>query len=463
MATIKKLVLDNFAGVSKVDVNYSDKINYLVGVNGSGKSTVGITGLHFIMQGIANRKTEDVNYPVKGDRFRFIGDKGKSATGILVVDDKKHGEVTIIRKITKSGQELQIIPTDENVHLDQKWLTDLFNYFMIAPKQFAELSPKEQALSLGIDTADFDSEIAEKKKIVSNKNAIHKESKGKFEKMKEVITEDFLISHSKEQSLTELSEKVTFARDFQAAYQQNLNSLKAKSDRSEELQGDIDSIKLQILELGKKLEEKEKARETVINEIGEVNNEIAMADEEKENNPELYDLEALNLKIAQIEEFNKNVQKVEEFRKILQQEMTDSEQVEKAKAEQKASEEKKKTYLLQQKLPFKNMSINDKGELEVDGKYLKPPYFSTGELIKLIPILLSKQKAELKYVFVQDFDLLDKEKGQQLIDYLLKQGFQLVIEHVGKEALSKENTIIMKDCQVVEDYNEAVDEGDSLE
>src|SRR5690606_18397042 len=72
--------------------------------------------------------------------------------------------------------------------------------------------------------------------------------------------------------------------------------------------------------------------------------------------------------------------------------------------------EERLEYIKNFKFPFSNLSVDEDGGLLLNGKPIKEPYFSTGELLKIIPILISSQNPELKYVFLQDFNLLDDDK-----------------------------------------------------
>ena len=159
---INSLKLDNFAKYGQVEVSFDENITYLTGINGSGKSTIGLTGIWFMFQGIAE-KASGGNTPVIGERFRFIGPSSPTAKGEMVLfDEKKNAEIKVIRKLTKSGTELKF-EAPEGYNLDQQFLNDLFNVFLIAPKKFIDLSSKQQALALGIDTSSYDIELSKLK------------------------------------------------------------------------------------------------------------------------------------------------------------------------------------------------------------------------------------------------------------------------------------------------------------
>jgi hypothetical protein len=98
----------------------------------------------------------------------------------------------------------------------------------------------------------------------------------------------------------------------------------------------------------------------------------------------------------------------------------------------------------------------------LDSKPIKEPYFSTGEILKIVPTLLSTSNPDLKYVFLQDFNLMDEDKQKEIADYLTNKGFQLVVEMVGKSKVAEKNCILLKDNIVVEDYETQGQEALSL-
>ena len=96
---IKQIMLKNFANVNQIEINLSDSVTYLIGENGSGKTTVGLNAVWFILEGLALKGQKVLH----GDRFRFIGKQGKSAIGKLVLhDEAKNIDIIIQRKLLNS-------------------------------------------------------------------------------------------------------------------------------------------------------------------------------------------------------------------------------------------------------------------------------------------------------------------------------------------------------------------------
>ena len=148
---VKSIMLDNFAKFDHVKVDLDPNLTFLIGPNGAGKSTIGISALWFIMKGIAQKGDG-----LQGERFRFIGEEKASGTGTLVLHDEKLGaDIAVKRTLTKSGHKVEFIAPPDMM-LDQDWLNELFNVYLIAPQAFIDLSSKEQAIALGIDTKEYD-------------------------------------------------------------------------------------------------------------------------------------------------------------------------------------------------------------------------------------------------------------------------------------------------------------------
>ena len=106
------------------------------------------------------------------------------------------------------------------------------------------------------------------------------------------------------------------------------------------------------------------------------------------------------------------------------------------------------------KYPGANLSIGGDGELLKDNRPINENFHSTGELLKMIPILIATTNPTFKYVFIQDFHNLDEKNQQIVIEHLTSKGFQLVIELVGTEPIQGSNSILIKDNAIVESYEE---------
>lgn len=425
---IKSLKLNNFANYSEVNVSFSDTITYLIGKNGSGKSTLGVNAIWAMFAGIAEKgKTALI-----GERFRFIGPKAATASGEMVLhDEAKNVDIIVRRKISKSGNEVSFEAPD-GYPVSQQWLEDLFNVFLIAPKKFTELSSKQQAEALGIDTSEMDNEL---KTLKSEFTLINRDltNIGNFEAVEKVEAVDISNLNKEKDSILDFN-RVQSEIESDIVSKNNYISQLENQAQANQREIDIlliaqDAIKVKINNTKAEIASIPKAE--AIKPLDEINEKINSASD-------------TNLKAFQYEQYLVKLEKHKEVKG----------KIEANKTKQEANQKRRKDYIKSQKLPFDNLEINEDGELLLSGKPIKEPYFSTGELIRTVPILMSAKNPELKYVFIQDFNLLDEDKQNEVETYLTGKGMQLVIELVGTQKVNNENSILLKDCAVVDSYED---------
>jgi len=467
---IKEISLNNFAEYSKVTVSLDPNINFFVGKNGSGKTTLGLTGVQAIFQGIAEKATNGTT-PVIAERFRFIGPTGATSKNHLILIDEKNNnaEIKISRKITKTGSELQIEAPESYGQLNQEWLNSLFNIFLISPKKFCELTAKEQARALGIDTKKFDDEIAVLKKQYTEINAVYR-SFGELAEVEKVEKVD----------LTELQmQKNELRVKLNGIYLENKKA-------NEETRNTYNSKRQEIIdEVTKYNEEQVSLRRrynaafdalsiiknagytgtdvdswlnTLVSQLKEGKNATDLFPPEPEYIQELPDdseLKSIDDLILSANETNQKALLYEQYLQKKAQKEAKEKELKTNRDSQAAKEADRLEYIKSFKFPFSNLSVGEDGELLLNGKPIKSEYFSTGELLKIIPVLIATTQPELKYVFLQDFNLMDDEKQKEIEEFLTSKGFQLVVEIVGKEKITEKNCILLRDNVVVENYKES--------
>lgn len=463
---VKSIELNNFANYNKVSVSFDDNVTYLIGKNGSGKSTIGITAIWFMFCGIAEKSSCGTT-PLIGERFRFIGPNGKTANGEMILHDEKTGnDIKVIRKLTKTGTDLSF-EAPEGVELDQAWLTDLFNIFLIAPKKFTELSSKEQAKALGIDTKHFDEVTTRLKKQYTEINAVYR-SFGELPEVEKIERVDVTIlqAHKKEiadklnaKYLENKAHNEALKKEWEATCDEIDKKCAVFNNAQISLENKIE----QATSLYSKLEGLGYTGYEVKNWIDslgipqEQTNSESLYPSRPEYIPELPDraeLDAIDAQILAASETNNKALLYEQY-------LQKKEQKEAKEAELKANKDKQATieaerleYIKAFKFPFSNLTVGEEGELLLNGKPIKAEYFSTGELLKIIPVLISTTQPELKYVFLQDFNLMDEDKQKEIEEFLTGKGFQLVVEVVGKSKIADKNCILLRDNVVVEDYEQ---------
>ena len=88
------------------------------------------------------------------------------------------------------------------------------------------------------------------------------------------------------------------------------------------------------------------------------------------------------------------------------------------------------------------------GALLLNGRPVKEPHFSRGELELIVAKLYTSMNPTLKTRFIDDFETLDDESQTKLLDTLLAQGFQVITAEVRKTN-NKDNTLLLRECKVV--------------
>lgn len=464
---IKEISLNNFAKYDKVSVSFDDNITYLIGKNGAGKSTLGITAIWFMFQGIAE-KASGGNNPLIGERFRFIGPKAATAKGEMILHDEKTGaDIKVMRKLTKSGSDLSF-EAPEGYSLDQQWLTDLFNIFLIAPKKFCELSAKEQAKALGIDTKSFDDKIVLLKKQFTEINAVYR-SFGELAEVEKVERVDVANLQKQKDDVRQKLNTLYLGNkkandEKRKAHQEECDRINKEIGRFNEDQDELvkkfigarDAWYI-LRDAGCPVEGVDEWLETLRLSVQPLKNSVDHLPVEPEYIDEIPDdseLKAIDQQIIDAGETNNKALLYEQYLQKKEQKDAKEKELKANKDAQSDVEKERLEYIKSFKFPFSNLVVGEDGELLLNSKPIKAEYFSTGELLKIIPVLIATTQPELKYVFLQDFNLMDDEKQKEIEEYLTSKGFQLVVEMVGKAKVTDKNCILLRDNVVVEAYND---------
>lgn len=458
---IQEISLTNFARYDKVQCSFDEHVTYLIGNNGAGKSTLGLNAIWFMFMGIAEKSSAQTPTPLIGERFRFIGPKAATAKGEMILKDEKTGaSITVTRKLKKDGTELSF-EGPAGMTLNQAWLTELFNVFLIAPKRFIELSSKDQAKAIGIDTGDYDERI---KKLKSDFTLINRDLKNIWE-----ITEPDKITRVDIEALKVKKHEI---RD--RLNNKYLENKKANDDARKKWTEDCYNLSLEIDKFNEAQTDiasfVNKANEAlaVLRQCGYDGNEVSDFIAFKqlsykplkqyvplpeptyiEERPDDSDLKAIDEQIEKAAEINQQAYEYEQYEIKLKAKEAKKQELQDNKDSQYQEETARTNYIKKFELPYDGMTVGEDGELLYNGRPLKEPYLSTGELLKIIPVLLSSQNPELKYVFIQDASLLDTKSLHELEDELIPKGFQLVFEYVGDKTLDNENCIILRDGVIV--------------
>lgn len=430
---IQSIDLKHFEGFIKTHVDFDKKLTYLIGPNGKGKTTAGLTGLWFVLQSISQKAAQGSN-PIIGERYRFIHKDFSSAEGtVTLVDDTTNEIVTITRTMTAEKVTLKI-HSSIGRKLDQKWLDNLFNIFMVSPSRFTEMSPTEQVKALGVDVSQFTERIAELK---TDYTVINRQLSDLG-----TLPEEPIVIEPKD--LSEINTRLKAINERNLIITNNNNAIKEITDalanndvQLATVESNIKDLAEQILKLRQTIEVRYQERKAIV-----VKREELLT--KQELNPvaglqELLPTESIEAELNQAlnattfetdaKLTNANIAKRNKLRIDLNNNKFTQEQVIKSKNE----------YLTSCNLGIANLVIDEEGQLTYLDRFIRKPFFSAGELIRIVASLVSKTQVNkpdndsLKYFFIEEFNLLDEENQKKVIDYLTKLNFQLVIEYVGTE------------------------------
>ena len=98
----------------------------------------------------------------------------------------------------------------------------------------------------------------------------------------------------------------------------------------------------------------------------------------------------------------------------------------------------------------------------IDNRPFSETYFSKGEILRMGIKLAASANPKLKYVFIPDSQNIDEKNREKLFNELTTAGFQVVAEYVDTEKRKDHGSILLKENNVVESYDEAEEELDLL-
>jgi len=369
------------------------------------------------MKGIAERTKEGLI----GERFRFIGNEGKSSdVQITVYDEKTKNEVIIKNHITQQGNNITCEPVQ-----DENWLSELLNVAFLSARNFCQIDEKQQAVLLGINTSEYDKKI---KSLKEEFTLINREIRnfGNLEKVEvaEAVDVSKLILKKEELEKNYYSEQRVID-----GHNQESKRINEQRERGEI---EIKSLKEKLVKCEKWLAE---------NPMKPVKEDI-----EKPN------IETLREEINNAQENNFKAAKYQNY--LLVQEQKDKKEHElgdNSVAQNKIQDERLR-YIQKFEFGFDGLEVDFEGRLLLNGRPIKEQYFSKGELELIVAKLYVSQNPKLTLRFIDDFELLDEDNQKKIVDDLLEQGFQIITAEVGNKKI-KSNSILLRECKVVEKYD----------
>lgn len=464
--TLNRTDLRNFGKYSQISVEYNGNgVSYICAPNGGGKTTLTIVQLQACLEGIAENKSGN---KLLGSRFTFIGPAGKSADiGNRFHDERTDRYFTITNHLTAQGNEIKIKWEDDKP-AEPEWLEKFLSVELMSEKHFCSLTGQEQALALGIDTSSFDKRLKELKEEARDINL-------DLKKIGEIVP----VEKVDPISIDALKEKrKQIAAELNALYlknRQHNNNLKDEYHAAKQSH---------LMAVGKIMEENhnkelvivdcEKAL-TVLVAHGYSGEEVKLFVENLpqpvpfhdfdkpepeyiEETPSGKPLEDIDAEIEKAQATNRDVEKYQEYLKKVSEKEAKEKESDANSVKQEAEKIARLAYINEFKFGFAGLTTNENGELELNGRPIRDPYFSTGERIKIVSRLMVSRSPLFKTVFLDSYCELDDKAGPKLIEELLAEGFQPIVSIPNEKPIEGEYCIVLRDCKLVD----GKDEGEKL-
>jgi hypothetical protein len=410
---IKRLEMKNFAKFTDFECEFDGKVTHLVGINGAGKTTVGLTAIWAGLKGISEN---DRGGQLLGERFRFIGSAKKSADiEIVVFDEARQQEVTIRNHITKDANKITVSPVQS-----ADWINDLLSVAFLSAKNFTGKTSQEQALLLGIETGPLDAKIAE------------------------IKTEGTVLSRELK-AIGEIGE-------CKAVEEVNFSELVKEKTRIEEYNEDQNQIAEEREELVSQIEQQEEHIARLQNQIehatAELNRDQDILKKMKDPEP-LIPLDEINEKINNAQSTNAAAARYQQWKEDKARREKAAAALEKCKERLKAARQDRIDYIKTFDFGFEGLTVDEKGGLLLNERPIREPYFSKGELEIIVAKIHAAQNPGLKVRFIDNFEVLDQPNQEKIIKELLDKGFQVITAEIGESA-TKANTILLRECKRAE-------------
>ena len=426
---LTEISVKNFVLFDEAKIIIGDKVTRLIGANGTGKTTI-INGFWSAIKGISERPKEGQLY---GERYRFLKNPEKSSTALIrLYDEILKTEIIIQNTITNNNNSI-VITSSDGRKLDQSFCDNLLNTLFLSSDMFNSLDSQQQAKAIGIDLKEIDKKILEVKRNITeqkkttirfedmaNKIAIEKhEQKCEKETLSKISTLDE-ENKKVEQAEKELAKKENEVILLKEKLRTNNGSIQSKKDRINKLKEEISECEMDILTLSE-------INLVVENQLNQYLEEVSIA-----NIPEKQKMDVLYTELSAIRDNNKNALKYLEYQKRLE-----DVQLERKKLAE--LNDRKDNLLQERNEQMKEFSeigidVNEDGILTYQGKPIKKNYFSTGEYERIVTDLFILSNPQLKVRFLQNYSMLDEKNQTEIVNDLLKKGFQVITEEVSEQS-----------------------------
>lgn len=428
---IKKLKLKNFAQFTDLECEFDGRITRLVGVNGSGKSMIGLTSIWACLKGIAEKSKDG---QLIGERFRFIGNNQATADiELLIIDESRKVEIVVKNHISKAFNKITF-KAPQGYPVSQEWLNNLLNVAFLSAKHFSILDGKQQAVALGINTDTYDVELI---KLKNEYTLINRE----YRNFGDLVPKE----KQEEVDINKLIERQQEIFDFNEKQQEIIRKklecrdvIKRYEERFFEIKEEIDDLQERLKQKEKLIAEKQKEFDSLPDPISPM------------------DSNAILERIQKAQDINRQAIAYNAYLKTKKQKDLKKKQADENKEKQENIINKRLAYIKSFNFNFEDLEVGEDGGLLLKGRPIREPYFSRSELEIIVSKLYSSLNPKLKVRFIDDFELFDEKNQQKIIDDLLAADFQIITAEVGDEAV-KENTILLRECKIVENHKKKKD------
>lgn len=452
---LKKIRLKNFTQFTSFSCEFDGNITRLIGINGSGKTTIGLTAMWIGFCGVAEKSSKG---QLIGDRWRFIS-KGKKSADIelTLVDEMTGVEIIVKNHITKAANKITF-QAPEGYRVDEKWLKGLLSVAFLSAKNFIGETSQTQALLLGIDVKGFDAKLDVLK---GDHTLLNRDLKN--------FGEVGVVEKTERVDISKLTEKKALIQlNIEKKWAEN----KAKNDLLRKQHAERERVCREAIEdhnkgreaLAKKIAQgatllgglrnlgyRGEEVEDFLNSLGRPAPEEFFKPTEIsgliEEQPDISELFGIDQQIANAGGTNEKAAEYEGYITWKKSKENKTAELAKNKAEQAEIKRERLKYISSFNFGVDNLGVDDSGGLLLDGRPVKDPYFSRGELELIVAKLHMSTNPELMIRFIDDFDLLDGKTKADIIDELLTAGFQIIVAEVGDKPKG-DNCIVLTQGEV---------------
>ena len=445
---IESIKFSNHVHFKTLKCEFDGTMTEIIGLNGSGKTTF-INALWMAIKGIALKGSDCII----GDRFKFIQSGKKSMDVEIALIDENHDNARIIinRHILKDSSKLTF-QAPENYPISHEWLQNLLSVSFLSAKNFTQKNKREQALLLGIDTSEYDTRITELKNLYTLLNRQCK-TLGEPIPVDKVVQVDIReLLKKKKEIQVELDKKVDAAKAHNNALRVALEGKRKLlltqcinfNEAQDKLVSRVYEIKSAygiLRDNGYKGNELSEWIDSLPNPQPHKNWDVLVKEIKEPDylteKPDISEIVEIDNQIAEASETNAKASQYKNYLQTIADIELKKGELKENQERQQALQVERTEYIKSYQLDFAGLEIDDDGGLILNGREIREPYFSKGELEKIVAMLRASLKDELKVVFIDDFDLLDEQNQKAVPEYLINKGFQVIVAKVGRSTGGK--------------------------